>query len=81
MGFQTSIGNPGGLQFHYRSEEVLSNADAELAIGYLQSLCWRYDVGLSPGNRIGLIGFHDSGQNESTIELFRQRFPNAIVSN
>ena len=77
MGFRSTIGEPGGLQFRYERVSALSNSQAELAAQHLQNLTRRYDLGISPGNRIGLVSFEHSGQDSSVIELFKEKFPTA----
>ena len=79
MGFRSSVGDPGGLQFRYERSQALSDDNAELAIHHLQTLRKRHDLGLSPGDKIGLVSFEGSRQDEGVIQLFRERFPTAAV--
>ena len=79
MGFLATIGEPGGLQFRYERPLPLSNGEAEIVIGHLQTLRRRYDLGLSVGDEIGLIDFGGSGQDQAVVELFKERFPTTSV--
>ena len=75
LGFRSRIGDPHGLQFQYERPEALSDEKAKHVIHHLQILGKRYDLGFSPGNRIGRISFEGSRQDERVVELFKERLP------